>query len=96
MPLVHRIPPLEALYCQSKTNEDNDGKRLRPFAGLHVVELCGLAPVPFCGRLLADFGAHVTVVLNVCVCVHVIFELNMKMNLNLKNNFKIFMTSVIK
>uniref|UniRef100_A0A8C2XY03 Alpha-methylacyl-CoA racemase n=1 Tax=Capra hircus TaxID=9925 RepID=A0A8C2XY03_CAPHI len=27
--------------------------------GITVVELGGLAPVPFCGMVLADFGAHV-------------------------------------
>lgn len=27
--------------------------------GLRVVELAGLAPVPFCGMVLADFGADV-------------------------------------
>lgn len=28
--------------------------------GIKVVELPGLAPVPFCGQILADFGADVT------------------------------------
>ena len=27
--------------------------------GFRVVELAGLAPVPFCGMVLADFGAEV-------------------------------------
>jgi alpha-methylacyl-CoA racemase len=27
--------------------------------GIKVIELSGLAPVPFCGMLLADFGASV-------------------------------------
>ncbi|CAF5162471.1 unnamed protein product, partial [Rotaria sp. Silwood1] len=27
--------------------------------GLKVLELSGLAPVPFCGMLLADYGASV-------------------------------------
>ena len=27
--------------------------------GLRVVELAGLAPVPFCGMIFADFGATV-------------------------------------
>ncbi|CAI5455103.1 unnamed protein product [Caenorhabditis angaria] len=31
-------------------------------AGIKVVELAGLAPVPYCGLILADFGADVTVV----------------------------------
>lgn len=35
---------------------------LKPFMGLKVLELAGLAPAPFCGRILADFGASVTVV----------------------------------
>ena len=29
-------------------------------AGIRVVELAGLAPAPFCGMILADFGALVT------------------------------------
>ena len=28
-------------------------------AGITVLEFAGLAPVPFCGLLLADFGANV-------------------------------------
>lgn len=28
-------------------------------AGLRVIELAGLAPAPFCGMILADFGAKV-------------------------------------
>jgi len=27
--------------------------------GIRVVELAGLAPVPFCGMILSDFGANV-------------------------------------
>jgi crotonobetainyl-CoA:carnitine CoA-transferase CaiB-like acyl-CoA transferase len=27
--------------------------------GIRVVELAGLAPVPFCGMILSDFGARV-------------------------------------
>lgn len=30
--------------------------------GIRVIELAGLAPVPHCGLVLADAGAHVTVV----------------------------------
>ena len=29
-------------------------------AGIRVVELAGLAPAPFCGMILSDFGAAVT------------------------------------
>ena len=28
--------------------------------GLKVIEMAGLAPVPMCGMILADFGAQVT------------------------------------
>ena len=28
--------------------------------GLKVIEMAGLAPAPFCGMILADFGAEVT------------------------------------
>ena len=27
--------------------------------GLRVIEMAGLAPVPYCGQILADYGAHV-------------------------------------
>jgi alpha-methylacyl-CoA racemase len=33
-----------------------------PLDGIRVVELAGKGPVPFCGMLLADFGADVTLV----------------------------------
>lgn len=33
---------------------------LRPLAGVRVVEFCHVAAGPFCGMLLADFGAEVT------------------------------------
>jgi alpha-methylacyl-CoA racemase len=34
----------------------------RPLAGLRVVELAGIGPAPFCGMMLADAGAKVTLV----------------------------------
>uniref|UniRef100_A0A915EVW5 Alpha-methylacyl-CoA racemase n=1 Tax=Ditylenchus dipsaci TaxID=166011 RepID=A0A915EVW5_9BILA len=37
---------------------------IKPFSGVKVMEFAGLAPVPFCGMVLADFGATVTVILN--------------------------------
>lgn len=33
-----------------------------PLKGLKVLEFSGLAPAPFAGNILADFGANVTVV----------------------------------
>mgnify|MGYP002715716823 CR=1 FL=1 len=30
-----------------------------PLKGIKVLELAGLAPSPFCGAILADFGASV-------------------------------------
>ena len=35
---------------------------MSPLRGVRVVELAGLAPSPFCGMILADLGANVTVV----------------------------------
>ena len=35
---------------------------MRPLDGIKVVEMAGLAPSPYCGMLLADFGAHVVIV----------------------------------
>jgi len=34
----------------------------RPLEGIKVIEMAGLAPSPYCGMLLADFGAEVVVV----------------------------------
>ncbi|KAJ1562617.1 hypothetical protein HK405_009948 [Cladochytrium tenue] len=36
-----------------------DANGTRPLAGVRVVEFAGLAPVPFTGMMLADFGADV-------------------------------------
>ena len=43
-----------------------------PLKGIKVLEMAGLAPVPFCGQILRDFGAKVTRidnVFNVCFCL---------------------------
>jgi crotonobetainyl-CoA:carnitine CoA-transferase CaiB-like acyl-CoA transferase len=32
---------------------------MKPLSGFRVIELAGLAPVPFAGMVLADFGAEV-------------------------------------
>ena len=39
--------------------ENEEGKKNLPLRGIKVLELAGLAPVPFCGLILADFGADV-------------------------------------
>jgi alpha-methylacyl-CoA racemase len=35
---------------------------MRPLNGIKVIEMAGLAPSPYCGMLLADFGANVVIV----------------------------------
>lgn len=35
---------------------------MRPLEGIKVIEMAGLAPSPYCGMLLADFGAEVVIV----------------------------------
>ena len=35
--------------------------------GIRVVEMAGLAPAPFCGMVLADFGAKVIRIDRVCI-----------------------------
>ena len=35
---------------------------MRPLDGIRVIEMAGLAPSPYCGMILADFGAEVVVV----------------------------------
>jgi alpha-methylacyl-CoA racemase len=37
-------------------------KKMRPLDGIKVIEMAGLAPSPYCGMILADFGADVVVV----------------------------------
>ncbi|MBW2095760.1 MAG: CoA transferase, partial [Deltaproteobacteria bacterium] len=34
----------------------------RPLSGVKVIEMAGLAPSPYCGMILSDFGADVVVV----------------------------------
>lgn len=42
-------------------NHTTDSKHGGPLAGIKVVEIAGIGPGPFCGMLLADMGAEVTV-----------------------------------
>lgn len=35
---------------------------MRPLTGIKVVEMAGLAPSPYCGMLLSDFGADVVII----------------------------------
>ena len=35
---------------------------MRPLDGIKVIEMAGLAPAPYCGMILADFGAEVVVI----------------------------------
>jgi alpha-methylacyl-CoA racemase len=39
-----------------------EGGTMRPLDGIRVIEMAGLAPSPYCGMILADFGAEVVVV----------------------------------
>ncbi len=43
-------------------NQGESYQARRPLEGIKVIEMAGLAPSPYCGMLLADFGAHVVVV----------------------------------
>lgn len=42
--------------------------------GIKVIELAGLAPAPFCGMLLADFGASVIRIDRVCTNLSITVE----------------------
>ncbi|PIX18558.1 MAG: carnitine dehydratase, partial [Deltaproteobacteria bacterium CG_4_8_14_3_um_filter_51_11] len=35
---------------------------MRPLDGIKVIEMAGLAPSPYCGMILSDFGADVVIV----------------------------------
>lgn len=56
-------------------------------AGVRVIELAGLAPAPFCGMILADFGARVIRIDRTKVVVTVDTQARGKQSvaLNLKN-----------
>jgi len=43
-----------------------------PLKGLNVLEFSGLAPAPFVGTILSDFGANVTVIQNVSTLLRAI------------------------
>ncbi len=74
MKFVRRLyPPVFILCCRRNDvsrlffvvlNLYNTGSApmVRPLEGLKVIELAGLAPAPYCGMILADFGAEVMVV----------------------------------
>ena len=38
---------------------NNTSQSKGPLAGIKVLEFAGLAPAPFCGMILSDFGAEV-------------------------------------
>lgn len=44
-----------------------------PLKNIKVLELAGLAPAPFCGMILADFGASV---IRVDKVINLIFKIN--------------------
>ena len=35
---------------------------MRPLDGIKVIEMAGLAPSPYCGMILSDFGSDVVIV----------------------------------
>lgn len=39
---------------------DQNKSKTMALRGIKVIEMAGLAPVPMCGMILADFGAQVT------------------------------------
>jgi len=47
-----------------------------PLKGLNVLEFSGLAPAPFVGTVLADFGSNVIVVENVSKFLYLSLKLN--------------------
>lgn len=42
--------------------------------GIRVIELAGLAPGPYCGMILSDFGASVTKIDRVSVHLNIILQ----------------------
>lgn len=50
------------LSCQNRKPLDIEENIMRPLDGIKVIEMAGLAPSPYCGMLLADFGADVVIV----------------------------------
>jgi alpha-methylacyl-CoA racemase len=44
------------------TNKKPGEQLMRPLDGIKVIEMAGLAPGPYCGMILADFGAEVVII----------------------------------
>ncbi len=53
------IKPILYLMMVSNFNEGGKSSLAGPLAGVRVLELAGIGPVPFCGMLLADMGAEI-------------------------------------
>uniref|UniRef100_A0A914UJ71 Alpha-methylacyl-CoA racemase n=1 Tax=Plectus sambesii TaxID=2011161 RepID=A0A914UJ71_9BILA len=51
---------LRQIFVSSSKSATGRIKNQPPLRGVRVIELAGLAPAPFCGLILADFGASVT------------------------------------
>ena len=49
---------------------------MRPLDGIKVIEMAGLAPSPYCGMLLADFGADVVIVDRTTIDNNLIYSAN--------------------
>ena len=62
---MHSIPFLDSFVPGQQRNlldaEEEPGQHSLTMAlrGIKVVEMAGLAPAPFCGMILSDFGAKV-------------------------------------
>ena len=59
-PRFRALSALRSSFCpQLSTTLSTSATPPRPLDGVRVLELEGLAAAPFCGRILADFGADV-------------------------------------
>lgn len=56
-----------------------------PLKGLNVLEFSGLAPMPFVGTILSDFGANVTLIQKVSTNINVLQFLCIKNNIFYKS-----------
>uniref|UniRef100_A0A7E4W1K1 Alpha-methylacyl-CoA racemase n=1 Tax=Panagrellus redivivus TaxID=6233 RepID=A0A7E4W1K1_PANRE len=69
----------------------------KPLAGVDIVELAGLAPVPMCGQILADFGANVTLISKIgAVTDQRLLRHKDHVELDFKNDFKELRSRILK
>jgi alpha-methylacyl-CoA racemase len=56
---VHLVVSQPSVFSAAQANGQQERIDMGALTGIRVIEMAGLAPAPFCGMILADFGADV-------------------------------------